>query len=208
MDASDNHRGWAERTGDFSPAYYAELGPNKVSKSLVTLLDYYGSEEASILELGCSSGRHLAHLHENGFGNLTGIDINDVSFEVMADAYPALAEAGTFLTGAIERLVPDFDDDTFDIVYSVETLQHVHPDDKRLFDELVRITGDLLVTIENEGPDPENNGTDGPVQFVDGQFPLYHRNWNRVFTDRGLEQLLCHRSKPDTIRAFGGIGRH
>ena len=206
MDASSNRRGWAERTGDFSPAYYADLGPNKVSKSLVTLFDHHVSKEASILELGCSSGRHLAHLHENGFENLTGIDINDAAFGVMAGAYPELADSGTFYTGAIERLVPEFDENAFDVVYSVETLQHVHPDDEWVFEEFVRITGKLLVTVENEGPDPENNSTDGPVQFVDGQFPLYHRNWNRVFTDRGLDQLLAHRSRPDTIRAFGAAG--
>lgn len=203
MDASDNHRGWAERTGDFSPAYYAELGSNKVSKSLVTLFDYYSSEDASILELGCSSGRHLAHLHESGFEDLTGIDINEASFEVMAAVYPDLADAGTFHAGALERLVPGFADDSFDLVYSAETLQHVHPDDEWVFEDLVRVTGDLLVTVENEGADPDTSSADAPVQFVDGRFPLYHRNWKHVFTDLGLSQLLCHRSKPDTIRAFG-----
>lgn len=208
MDSSTNHRGWAERTGEFSPTYYAGLGPNKVSRSLVTLLDYYSTREASILELGCSSGRHLAYLREHGFENLTGIDINDASFEVMADAYPGLADAGTFHTGAIERLVPDFADDTFDVVYSVETLQHVHPDDEWVFEELVRITGDLLVTIENEGANPSDDGTTEPVRFVNGQFPLYTRNWNRVFTDRGLNQLFSHPDKPDTIRAFETLADH
>ena len=201
MDASSNHRGWAERTGEFSPAYYAELGPNKVSKSLVTLLDHYTSKGASILEVGCSSGRHLAHLHENGFENLTGIDINAQSFTVMADVYPALADAGTFYTAAIEDFVPDVADASFDAVYSVETLQHVHPDTEWVFDDLVRITSDLLVTIENEGP-----GRDDPAEtvvFDTGQFPLYCRNWNHVFTTRGLCERLCHPSRPDTIRAFG-----
>lgn len=208
MDSSTNHRGWADRTGEFSPAYYAGLGPNKASKSLVTLFDSSHGKEASILELGCSSGRHLAHLHENGFENLTGIDINDASFEVMADAYPALVDAGTFHAGAIERLVPDFADDAFDVVYSVETLQHIHPDDEWVFEELVRVTSDLLVTIENEGADPHDNSTDETVQLVNGRFPLYCRNWNRVFTAHGLSQLLCHQSKPDTIRAFGTPDNH
>lgn len=203
MDPSTNHRGWAERSGEFSPAYYAELGPNKVSNSLVTLLDHYCSREVSILALGCSSGRHLAHLYVNGYENLTGIDINDDSFAVMANVYPTLSEEGQFHTGAIEDIVPGFADDAFDIVYSVETLQHIHPDHERVFDELVRITDELLVTIENEGPDPETGNTDEQVEHVEGQFPLYRRNWNRVFTDRGLTERFCHRSKPDTIRAFG-----
>jgi SAM-dependent methyltransferase len=201
MDSSSNRRGWAERTGKYSPAFYARVGSNKVSKSLVTVLDHYSSTDASVLELGCSSGRHLAHLYENGYQSLTGIDINDDSFRVMADSYPALAEAGTFHTGAIEDIVPEFDDDAFDIVYSVETLQHIHPDNEDVFDELGRITGDLLVTVESEGEKPDERDTDETVR-VDGEFPLYLRNWNDVFTDVGFTQQLRHASTPDTIRVF------
>lgn len=203
MDPSSNRRGWAERTGEFSPAYYADLGPNKVSNSLVTLLDYFSSGDASILELGCSSGRHLAHLQENGFDDLAGIDINNDAFDVMADSFPTLAESGTFYTGAIEDLVPEFADNAFDIVYSVETLQHVHPDDEWVFEELVRVTGALLVTVENEGPRADEGDVNRTVQSVDGEFPIYRRHWGRVFTDLGLEQLLSKPGKPDTIRAFG-----
>lgn len=203
MDPSSNRRGWAERTGEFSPAYYAELGSNKVSNSLVTLFDHYSGRDASILELGCSSGRHLAHLRENGFEDLAGIDINDDAFAVMAETFPALADAGTFYTGPIEKLVPAFPDDAFDVVYSVETLQHVHPDDEWVFEDLVRVTGNLLVTVENEGPDPGAGDTGETIQSVDGEFSMYRRNWGRVFTDLGLDQLLSKPGKPDTIRAFG-----
>ncbi|WP_181685853.1 class I SAM-dependent methyltransferase [Halorhabdus salina] len=203
MDPSSNRQGWAERTGEFSPAYYAELGPNKVSNSLVTLLDHYSDRDASVLEIGCSSGRHLAHLRKNGFDGLTGIDINDDAFEVMADSFPALTDAGTFYAGAIEDVVPEFPDDAFDVVYAVETLQHVHPDDEWVFGELVRIAGDLLVTVENEGPDSDGGDTDGTVNSADGEFPIYRRDWGRVFTDLGAEQLLSKPGKPDTIRAFG-----
>jgi len=202
MDSSTNHRGWAERSGEFSPTYYAQLGPNKVSSSLVTLLDHYVGTETSILELGCSSGRHLAHLHENGYEDVAGIDINGESFEVMSDHYPALAETGTFYAGSIEGVVPDFPDDAFDVVYSVETLQHVHPDDEWVFDELTRVTSDLLVTVENEGDASEDCPSDWTVQSVDDEFPLYRRNWGRVFTALGLSHLLCKPGTPDTIRAF------
>jgi SAM-dependent methyltransferase len=201
MDSSTNRRGWAERTGEFSPAFYADIGPNKVSNSLVTLLDHYSTTEASLLEVGCSSGRHLAHLHDHGYEDLTGVDINEDSISVMADTYPSLAESGTVHASAIEEFVLDVDDDAFDVVYSVETLQHIHPDDEWVFDELARITSDLLVTIESEGENPEERPTDETVQ-IDGDFPLYLRNWKDVFTERGFEELLCHASHPDTIRAF------
>lgn len=210
---------WAERSDKFSPAYYAELGPNKVSRSLVTVLDHCVDREAAVLEVGCSSGRHLAHLHEHGYENLTGVDVNDDAFDVMADHFPTLAAEGTFHAGAIEDVLPEFADDAFDVVYSVETLQHIHPDDDWVFEELARVTGDLLVTTENEGDpngdearedwardDTRGDGrqVDGAerVNYVNGEFPLYYRNWEQVFGALGLEQIRAKPGTRDTIRVF------
>jgi SAM-dependent methyltransferase len=201
-DPEENRRGWAERAGDYSPAYYAEIGPNEVSETLATVLDYYASEDAAILEIGCSSGRHLAHLLDNGFENLTGVDVNDDAFAVMAEHYPELAERGTFQTGAIEDLLPAYEDAAFDVIYSVETLQHVHPDDEWVFDELTRVTGDLLVTAENEGNSPQRGRGETDVSVVNDEFPLFHRDWKQVFTDRGLAQIVHEPTDRDTIRVF------
>lgn len=202
MDPDDVRKDWAERDGKFSPSYYANLGPNEVSKTLASIFSHYVTENARVLEVGCGSGRHLAHLQDNGFDNLTGIDINDESFDVMAEQYPRVAETGTFHTGAIEEILPEFDDGAFDVVYSVETLQHIHPDDEWVFEEVIRVTGDLLITAENEGNGPTRGRGDTEVSYVDDEFPLYHRNWKQVFTDLGLAQLLCEPTARDTIRVF------
>jgi SAM-dependent methyltransferase len=202
MDPDDVRQDWAERSGRFSPAYYAQIGPNEVSETLGDVLGHYVDESAAIFEVGCGSGRHLAHLRDDGFENLTGIDINDESFDVMAEQYPRLAETGTFQTGPIEELAPEFADGEFDVVYSVETLQHVHPDDKWVFEELTRITDDLLVTAENEGNSPERGRGETPVSYVDDEFPLYHRDWRQVFIDFGAAQLIREPTARDTIRVF------
>ncbi|WP_433629975.1 class I SAM-dependent methyltransferase [Halomicrococcus sp. NG-SE-24] len=202
MEPDDDYHGWAERSGKFSPAYYAQIGPNEVSETLATVVEYYARENAAILEVGCGSGRHLAHLRENGFENLTGIDINDESFDVMAEQYPKLAATGTFHTGAIEDVVPEFPDDAFDVVYSVETLQHIRPDNEWVFEELTRITSDLLITAENEGNSPQRGRAGEEVSYVNDDFPLYYRNWKRVFSDLGLAQLVSEPSKRDTVRVF------
>lgn len=205
INPEENRRGWAERTGEFSPEYYAAIGPNEVTKTLTATLEYFVSDDAAILEIGCSSGRHLDHLRENGFSNLTGIDINEDSFEVMADQYPKLAETGSFTVGAIEGLVPEIEDGSFDVVYSVETLQHIHPDNEWVFEELVRITDDLLITAENEGNSPERGQSGGEVSCVQEEFPLYHREWKEVFSELGVAQLVCKRTKRDTIRVFRSL---
>ncbi|KAB1190547.1 methyltransferase domain-containing protein [Haloferax sp. MBLA0076] len=202
MDPEENHRGWAERSGDYSPAYYAEIGPNEVSETLATVFDHYVSTDAKILEIGCSSGRHLSHLLDHGYKNLTGIDLNDDSFEAMAEYFPELAQTGTFHTGAIEEFVPEFRDDQFDVIYSVETLQHVHPDDEWVFEELARASADLVITAENEGNSPQRGRDGAEVSYVNDDFPLFHRNWKQVFSDIGLAQLLEEPGKRDTVRVF------
>jgi SAM-dependent methyltransferase len=205
IDPEDNHRSWAERSGEYSPKYYAQIGANEVTETLAAVFDHYVDSDAAVLELGCSSGRHLAHLHGQGYGNLTGIDINDDSFEVMAEYFPRLTETGTFHTGAIEEILPEMDDDAFDAVYSVETLQHVHPDEEWVFEEIVRVSNDLIITAENEGNSPTRGREESTVSSVHDEFPLYHRNWKDVFSERGLAQLLCEPGKRDTVRVFRTI---
>ena len=202
MDPDDVRDDWAERSGKYSPSYYADIGPNEVSETLVSVLDHYVRDDAAILEVGCGSGRHLANLLDNGYENLTGVDINADSFDVMAETYPRLAETGTFHTGAIEDLVSEFETDAFELVYTVETLQHIHPDDVWVFEELGRITSDLLITAENEGNSPQRGREDTEVSYVDDEFPLYHRDWNAVFSDLGFAQLIREPTDRDTIRVF------
>jgi len=202
MDPEDVRRDWAQRSGKYSPAYYADIGPNEVSETLADVLGHYAASDARILEVGCGSGRHLAHLLDHGYENLTGIDINDDAFDVMAETYPRLARTGTFETTALEDFLPDIETDAFDVVYSVETLQHVHPEDTWVFEELARVSADLLVTAENEGNSPDRGRGETAVSYVDDEFPLYHRDWKAVFSAIGLAQLIRQPTARDTIRVF------
>ena len=193
---------WAEREGEFSPRYYAHKGPDDTSDSLLSAIEFYVGTDARVLEVGCGSGRHLEHLRRNGVDDLAGVDINEESFEVMGEYFPDLVETGEFHTGAIEDVVPEFDDDAFDAVYSVETLQHVHPDDTWVFEELVRVASDLLITVENEGNGAMRGREGTEVSYVNDEFPLYHRDWKAVFSDLGGVQVVKEPTKRDTIRAF------
>ena len=202
MDSTELRRQWETRSGEYSPEYYAHYGPDGTSETVRDVLRRFVGSDGAVLELGCSSGRHLSYLHEHGFEDLSGIELNGDAFDVMAETYPDLAAAGTFHHGAIENVVGEFDDGRFDAVYSVETLQHIHPDAAWVFEELARITDDLLVTVENENDGELTGRTDGDVNYVSENVPLYYRDWNRVFTDLGLVELESTVGKRDTMRAF------
>lgn len=211
MDSNEVRRQWAERSGEFSPGYYAYYGPNETSEAIREIIAGAVGAAPRVLEVGCSSGRHLAHLYEHGITDLAGIELNGDAFDVMAEHYPDLAERATLHAGAVEDLVGDFEDGAFDVVYSVETLQHIHPDADWVFDELARITDDLLITVENEGGAPAEDdrsaahgGTpsDPEVNYVTQEVPLYYRDWGRVFTEAGLEAVETRATDRDTIRVF------
>jgi len=205
MDADSVLRAWLNRSGEYSPDYYAYYGPNETSEVIRERLDSAVGPDAAILELGCSSGRHLAHLYEHGHENVYGIDVNDNASEVMKDAYPDLAAAGTFYFDAIENVVTEFDDGCFDAVYSVQTLQHIHHDNEWVFEEVARITDDVLLTVEIEDDD-RGSTTDPAVTYINDDFPLYRRDWNGVFTEFDLDEVDSRAIGEDTLRAFRRIG--
>ncbi|PSP74669.1 class I SAM-dependent methyltransferase [Halobacteriales archaeon QS_3_64_16] len=223
MDSKDVRRRWAERSGEFSPEYYAHRGPDKTSEAIGELLDRHLDRETPILEVGCSSGRHLAYLQESGFRSLAGIEVNAEAIAVMEETYPDLAAAATVHVEAIENVLGEFADDHFGAVYSVETLQHVHPDSEWIFAELARVTEELLVTVENEhwegaaGETANDDGANGEratddrngqddrgydVDYVDEGVPIYYRSWGQVFADLGLIEIECQSGPRDTLRAF------
>ncbi|EMA16083.1 MULTISPECIES: class I SAM-dependent methyltransferase [Haloarcula] len=196
MDSTDIREEWADRSGEYSPAYYAYYGADETSELVQSILAEHVEQDAAILEVGCSSGRHLAALSDAGYSDLTGVDINADALDVLAETYPDLAATGSFHAMAIEEFVTDVADDAYDVVFSVETLQHLHPDVDWAFEELARIVDDLLITVENEGGDP------GEVNYVDDNVPLYYRDWNAVFTDCGLTEVDSMDGKRDTVRIF------
>lgn len=201
MDGETVRRFWEQRDGEFSPGYYAYYGPNETSRAIRKRLDEAIELDGSVLELGCSAGRHLAHLHDHGYTDLSGIDVNDSARSVMRETYPELAEAGTFYFEAIESVLERFADDQFDAVFSVQTLQHIHPESEWVFDELARITESVLITAEVE-TEASAGATEPTVQYVDEGVPLFYRDWRAVFTDRGFTQVDSMTVDRSMLRVF------
>lgn len=201
MDSQQVRDEWADRSGEYSPAYYAYYGSNEASEAVISAVETHLGPEPAILEVGCSSGRHLAALYEAGYTNLTGVELNEDAKDAMDASFPELADVASIQYAAIESVVTDFDDGAFDAVFAVETLQHLHPDSEWVFGELARITDTLLITVENEGETTVTEDST-PVNYVDAEVPLYYRNWERIFTELGFRQVAADTDGRDAIRTF------
>ena len=189
---------WRGRTGEFSPTYYAHKGPDATSERLRELLVERVGRDVSVLELGCNVGRHLAHLHADGFTDLTGVDINPEAVAGLRETYPRLAASGAFIIADIVDFLAGLSENAFEVVYSVETLQHVPPGDEQAFDDAARVTAELLVTVENEG---RIEGA-GHERTAVADVSLYHRDWAYVFANRGLRPIAEVDADRDTLRVF------
>jgi len=186
VDADEVRRAWATRSGAYSPAYYAHHGPDATSEWVVGAVTARLDETATVLEIGCSSGRHLERFRRAGFDSLAGIELNPEALTVMRETFPELAARATFHHGDAEAILADWETDAVDVVYSVETLQHLPA---TTFDEIARVAGELIVTAENEGDAASSDGVIGEVTQVADGVPLYFRDWGRVFERRGFTQL-------------------
>lgn len=154
---------------------YVEADPAR-SVMLVEMVKECGIEEPRILELGCNVGRNLEHLRRAGFTNLAGIDINPDTIAGMKVHYPELN--ANIVCGTIEEAVRNTPDDSYDIVFTMAVLMHIHPSSDWIFEEVVRITKRNLIVVENELA--ETTGEKAGL--------INARDYGEIFTSLGMQQ--------------------
>lgn len=158
---------------------------------LLNLIEKYISKDDKILEIGCNVGRNLNELFCTGFNNLSGIEISKNAIEMMKEAYPEMAGRIEVYNDSVESLIQDFKDNSFDLVFTMAVLEHIHTDSEFIFSEMVRITKKTLVTVEDE------RGL---------SWRHFPRNYKRVFEDLGMrqiEEIGCRKVKvPGLSRNF------
>ena len=144
------------------------------SKFLVNLVKQYCNSSQSILEIGCNVGRNLNHLFAAGFERLGGVEISEDAVRLLKQVYPEMAGHAQIVNAPAEEALPKFEDDAFDVVFTMAVLQHIHPESGSIFGEMARIGKNFIITIENEKmPDWRN-------------FP---RNYRKVFEPLGFNQI-------------------
>ena len=131
--------------------------------------------ESKIIEIGCNVGRNLHHLFENGYTNLNGIEISKNAVEKIKEFYPVMSNSIEVFNNPIEEKIKQFKTNEFDLVFSMAVLEHIHPASEWIFQELVRITNQYLITIEDE-------------KYISSRhFP---RNYKIIFKKLGMKQIF------------------
>jgi len=143
------------------------------SQFLVEILKRYAKPNAKILEIGCNVGRNLNYLFLAGFKNLEGIEISEKAVRFLKESYPEMSSHTKIYNLPVEKIIKEFRNDEFDIVFTMAVLEHIHTDSEWIFSEIVRITKDFLVTIEDER------------SISWRHFP---RNYEKVFNPLGMKQ--------------------
>ena len=176
LDADGVREYWASRdTGKAGNdlRWYIE----KDTRIIDLMAEFWSPEvgtEDSVLELGPNAGPNLNRLHQLGYTKLFGVDINPRALEEMREAFPGLAAVATMWNGSFEEVLPTFDDDSFDVVFTSGVLMHLHPSSHDVMRQMARIARKHVCIIEPE----ETSNT-----YV---FP---RNYKRVFRRFGCRHL-------------------
>ena len=156
------------------------LGGEGRSKFLVRLVKEYANPQSSILEIGCNVGRNLNYLYLAGFEQLAGIEISEEAVTLLKQSYPEMVRYAKIINEPAEEALRKLEDSAFDVIFTMAVLEHIHPESKFIFPEMVRITKGFLITIEDE------RGI---------SWRHFPRNYRKVFEPLGLRQVYkcnCH----------------
>jgi SAM-dependent methyltransferase len=119
------------------------------SQTVIDVLSPLIAKEDSILEMGCNFGRNLNHLWQAGFTRLRGMEISEHSVMRLRLSYPSLADV-IIDVGPAEASIQRLGDRSVDVVFTMATLEHVHPDSRYLFREIARVTRKYVLAIERK----------------------------------------------------------
>lgn len=117
---------WFAGRRDLLSALVQEAGPDLASR---------------ILDVGCSGGATIRRLHEDGYSQVTGIDIS-------AEAIAQCRRNGLSDVHLMDGQAPDFPDASFDIILASDVLEHV-PDERSAVHAWFRLLrpGGVLIAL-------------------------------------------------------------
>jgi hypothetical protein len=146
------------------------------SEILCDIIKKYAKPTDSILEIGCSWGRNLETLYDNGFKNLTGIDAHEEAIKGIRN------KDIKGIVGAMQDKLKELPQ--YDIIFTKSVL-YLTPDPN--YQDIVDKVKKYLITCEGEGGQHVANPG------------LFDRNYKAIFELYEMEQI-------EEREAFAGVG--
>jgi len=170
------HIFWKDPDKNNLPRGYAKPKSNDRTVFLLKLLkNFVKNYDSKILEIGCNAGRNLAYLNKNNYHNLSGIEISKKALDVMDELFPELKQNTKIYNSSVEEKIKNFDDNEFDLVFTMAVLEHIHSDSEWIFKEMNRISKNFLILIEDE---------------LNESWRHFPRNYKNIFESMGMNQIF------------------
>jgi len=157
-----------------SPSEY--LKHKDRSDYLLSILPKYVDKEDSILELGCNVGRNLNALWNEGFKDLSGVDINKGAITEGKKQYPNMK--ARFINNTIEKW--SVGDKKYDCIFSMAVMVHLPRTSDYVFYAIKNRALKTIITIEDE---------------THSTWKHFPRNYRNVFVGNGWEEVFSEEVK-------------
>lgn len=176
LKVEDVHNYW-KNPEDFGNTTEEYLSQNESAKLMCSLIKKLlgVKKDKSIIELGCNCGRNLNNLAIEGYTNLSGIDISQKAINLMKAKYPEIYYNSNIKIDSLEASLPKIKDNSFDVVFSLAVLMHIPYQSNSIFKEIVRISKQYVITLENE--------------IMPHVWSHYPRDYKKIFEDLGMEEV-------------------
>ncbi|SCA63363.1 hypothetical protein SCG7109_AN_00050 [Chlamydiales bacterium SCGC AG-110-M15] len=163
---------------------YTESFFNIRSLYLVSLIKGHCPNIESALEIGCNVGRNLHHIKKILRIPTAGIEYSEYALSIVNEHYPNLKDEA-FIPGKAQDKLPELKDDSYDLVFSMAVLMHLHPSTPEAFwQHIPRVAKKNIITIESEGGGSGRN---------------WRRNYRSLLEPHGLEEVFSE----DSPSCFG-----
>jgi len=146
----------------------------KRSKFLLDIFKKHVDINFSILDVGCSYGRNINYLYKAGYKNIMGIEISKKAIDNFQIFYPEIADKVTISQGSAEKLLAEYSNGKYDVIFTMALLSHIHKSEKKIFIDLERVTNKILICVDDEM-----------------SISKYHnpRNYKKIFSNLGFNQI-------------------
>ena len=110
-------------------------------------------EAAQILDAGCGGGYVMYELYRKDYENIWGFDASESGIDVSQNSYPEIKDRFKIHDAYQQRLPECFPDGNYDVVVSIEVIEHLYSP-KKYLENIIRWLkpgGYLLITTPYHG---------------------------------------------------------